>query len=245
MVTVAICDDEVLITSELEQSILNISEKLNMQTEIDVFFMGSQLYKSMASGLCYDLIFLDIEFATDEINGIEVGKLIRNTYNNNTTSIVYISWEMNYAMQLFDIRPLNFLTKPLNDNKIEEVLRLYLKLRGLWSQFFTYKIGRDVLKVQMKDIVYLESDKRKLVLHLADGKKEEFYGTLKAIYQNQLQKFDFLFIHAAYVVNYEYIASLKYYEVILLDGTRIPISQHRRKDIGKAYYDIIERKTSQ
>jgi DNA-binding LytR/AlgR family response regulator len=245
MITVAICDDEILITSELEQSIFDIFDKLNIQAEIDIFFAGSELYKNMTSGVCYDLIFLDIEFAKGEINGIEVGNLIRNTYNNNTSSIIYISWEMNYAMQLFDIRPLNFLIKPLNDNKIEEVLRLYLKLRGLWSEFFTYKIGHDVSKVQMKDIVYLESAKRKLILHLADGKKEEFYGTLKDTYQNQLQRFDFLFIHAAYVVNYDYIASLKYSEVILLNVTRIPISHHRRKEIGKAYYGIFKRKSAQ
>jgi len=32
-----------------------------------------------------------------------------------------------------------------------------------------------------------------MILHLADGRKEEFYGSLKNEYEEQLKKFDFLF----------------------------------------------------
>jgi DNA-binding LytR/AlgR family response regulator len=53
---------------------------------------------------------------------------------------------------------------------------------------------------------------------LADGKKEEFYGTLKEIFTEQLQRFDFLLIHASYAVNYDYIAAIKYGEVVLTTG---------------------------
>ena len=77
---------------------------------------------------------------------------------------------------------------------VEQLTRTYLKLSGLWSGDFTYKIGHDNYKVQIKDIVYLQSVKRKLILHLRDGRKEEFYGSLKEVYQNQLKRFDFLFI---------------------------------------------------
>ena len=245
MITVAICDDEKAFGAKLEQSLLDIFRKMNIKHEIDVFYTGTRLCERMKSGVYYDLIFLDIEFAKGEMNGIEVGKIIRNTCDNQTSAIVYISWEMTYSMQLFDIRPLNFLIKPLDDKKVEEILSIYLKLKGLSSAVFTYKIGHNISKAQMKDIVYLESAKRKLVLHLRDGKKETFYGTLKETYQNQLQRFDFLFIHAAYIVNYDYVVSLNYKEIILLDGTQLPISHHRRKEVGKAYYEIIKRRSVQ
>jgi len=244
MITVAICDDEKQITSELEQSLLDIFRKMNIKYEIDVFYTGVELCTHIKSTY-YDLIFLDIEFDKDELNGIEVGKLIRNTHANQTSSIIYISWEMKYAMELFDIRPFNFLIKPLDDEKIEQIIRLYLQLKGQWTEVFTYKSGHHILKAQMKDIVYLESNKRKVTLHLTGGQKEEFYGTLKEAYQNQLQRFDFLLIHAAYIVNYDHVAILKYDVLVLTDGTSLPISRHRRKEIGKAYYDIIKRRSAQ
>ena len=238
---VAICDDEKSIGAELERIIINTLGKMNIKYEIDVYFTGEELCSKMEAGTHYDLIFLDIEFAKNAINGVEVGSLIRNTHSNNITSIVFISWKMKYSMQLFDIRPLNFLIKPLEYEKVEEVLKTFLKLAWTWSGDFTYKIGHDTYKVQIRDIVYLQSDKRKLILHLSNGRTEEFYGTLKEVYQDQLKRFDFIFIHASYVVNYDYIAAAKYNEVVLTDGeTSLPISKPKRPEVRDAYCAIME-----
>ena len=243
MLFVAICDDEKRIGAELERALMDMLGKQNIQCEIDVYATGEALCAKMERGAHYNLIFLDIAFAQNAINGVEVGKLIRETYRNDLTSIVYISWEMKYSMQLFDIRPLNFLIKPLDYVKVERTMVTYLRIAGLWAREFTYKIGHNTYKVQIKDIVYLQSDKRKLILHLTDGRKEAFYGMLKEVYQEQLQRFDFIFIHASYVVNYDYIAIAKYDEMILIDGiTSLPISQPKRKNVKEAYYDIMERR---
>lgn len=244
MINIAICDDEKRIGAELERSLLEIFNKMNIKHEIDVYFTGEELCNKIETGILYDLIFLDIEFTKDEINGIEVGRLIRDSHNNDMVSIVYISWQMKYSMQLFDIRPLHFLIKPLNYEKIEQVVKTYIKIAGLWFKEFTYKIGHDIFKVQIKDIIYLESCDRKLILHLADGRKEEFYGALKEVYQEQLQKFDFLYIHSAYVVNYDYVASLKYNELTLINReTSLPISQLKRKEVRETYCAIMEKRT--
>ncbi|MCL1917941.1 MAG: LytTR family DNA-binding domain-containing protein [Peptococcaceae bacterium] len=239
----AICDDEKGISANLENALVKILGKLNIRYEIDIYFTGEELCSKMEDGAHYDLIFLDIEFAKNAINGVEAGRLIREHYQNDMVSIVYISWEMKYSMHLFDIRPLHFLLKPLDYAKVEQVIKTYMKLARLWSGDFTYKAGRDIYKVQIKDIIYLESIKRKVILHLADGRKEEFYGTLKEVWQDQLQRFDFIFIHASYVVNYDYIAAIKYNELVLSHGAAIlPISQHKRKDVRESYYAITEKR---
>ena len=240
---VAICDDEKRICAEMENGLIDILGRLNIKYEIDVYFTGEQLCAKMENGAHYDLVFLDIEFAQNTINGVEIGKHIREVHRNDMVSIVYISWKMKYSMQLFDIRPLNFLIKPLDYEKVEQVIKTYLNISELWSEDFTYKIGHDTYKVYIKDIVYIQSVKRKLVLQLADGRKQEFYGALKEVYQEQLQRFDFLFIHSAYVVNYDYVATVKYDELILLNNPiALPISQPRRKEVREAYYGIMEKR---
>ena len=240
---IAICDDEKKIGAELESTLLNIFGKLNIKSEIDVYFTGEELCEKMENGMSYDLIFLDIEFAKNAINGVDVGRYIREAHGNNTVSIVYISWERKYAMELFESRPFDFLIKPLDELKIEAVIKRYLNITGLLSQNFTYKIGHNIHKVQVKDIIYLQSDNRKITMHLSDGRKEEFYGTLKEVYQNQLYQFDFLPIHASYVVNYDYIAVAKYNEMILIGGkTTLPISKSRRAEIRETYCTIINKR---
>ena len=243
MIYVAVCDDELAIGAELEHMLLDIFGKQNIEYEIDVFFDGEELHKKIKAGAHYDLIFLDIEFAQSEMNGVETGRLIRDVYQNHLTSIVYISWEKKYALHLFDIQPLNFLIKPLKYDKIEEVVNKYLKVTKLWSGTFTYKIGHNTFKVSIKDIVYLESYDRKLVIHLADGRKDEFYGSLKELYEEQLKKFDFLFIHASYLVNYDYITALKFNQVLLVNNTTpLPISKHRKSKIRERYAEMIRKR---
>ena len=243
MLIVAICDDERNIGSELENTLFEIFYKLNIKADIDVFYTGEELRRHIEAGAHYDLIFLDIQFAQSETDGVEVGRFIRDVHHNHLTSIVYISWEKNYAMQLFEIQPLNFLVKPLTDERIEEVVRRFLKISGLWSGTFTYKIGHDNFKVQIKNIVYLESYDRKIIIHLADGRKEEFYGSIKEAYEGQLKQYDFLFIHNAYVVNYDYVAALKFNQVLLAESTTpLPISKHRKNEVRESYYAILERR---
>ena len=242
MIHVAICDDETKIGAELECALIDIFDKLNIKYEIDVFFTGKELCEKMEAGSHYDLIFLDIEFSK-EINGVEIGRIIREVHKNHLAAIIYISWETKYALELFDIHPLNFLVKPLTHEKIDDVIRKYLKISGIWSEVFTYKIGHDTLKIPVKAIIYLESSDRKLILHLASGKKEEFYGSIKTAYEEQLKRFDFLFIHNAYVVNYDYVTTFKIDQVHLVNSeTTLPISKHRISDVRKSFFDITERR---
>jgi len=240
---VAICDDEKEISWKLEDILIDIFDQLKIKYEIDVYSTGEEVCQKIANGKHYDLMFLDIEFAHHAINGIEVGRFIREQQNNHAMSIVYISGHMKFAMQLFDIRPLQFLIKPLDYEKVGSTIETYLKLANYWSESFTYKIGHDFFKVKIKDIIYLESFDRKLILHLSNGQQKEFYGTLKKVYQEQLAKFDFLFIHANYVVNYDCITIMRYDELTLtVSNTTLPISQGKRKEIRAIYISIMEKR---
>jgi len=240
---VAICDDEKEISKVLEDILVSLFDKLNIQYEIDVYSTGEAVCQKIANGKHYDLMFLDIVFVHYSFNGIDVGRFIRESQNNHNMSIVYMSGHVKFAMQLFDIRPLNFLIKPLDYARVESTIETYLKLAEYWARSFTYKIGHDIFKAEIRNIVYLESIDRKLILHLSNHRKEEFYGSLKKVYQEQFAKFDFLFIHASYLVNYDYIAKMKYDELVLTEcNTILPISQGKRKEMRAAYIAIMEKR---
>jgi DNA-binding LytR/AlgR family response regulator len=241
MVKVVICDDEKEICAKLESSLISIFAEMKMKCDIAVFFAGQELCRKIEAGENYDLIFLDIEFSKSEINGVETGKLIRDSHK--TVSIVYISWEKSYAMQLFDIRPLNFLLKPLEYEKIKQVAETYVKLSGFSAGEFVYKKGHGTLKVQIKDIMYLESRGRKIIIHMENGGQEEFYGSLKIAYNEQLAGFDFLFIHSAFVVNYDCITETKYSQLHICGKQDfLPIGQSRRNEIRERYLSIMQRR---
>jgi DNA-binding LytR/AlgR family response regulator len=177
----------------------------------------------------------------ENINGVQVGTKIRNEYNDELTQIVYISGKTEYALELFDINPLNFLVKPLDYDKIEKVINKHLKITGFWTDVFSYSVGHDTFKIKLKEIMYLESNGKKIKMFLKD-REEEFYGSLEEIYNTQLIKYDFLYIHKSYIVNYDYVSVFEYEKLLLTNGEKLPIGQYKRKEIRKIQNEIKKRR---
>jgi len=236
MIKIAICDDHNAICSQVETYVINICKDLRIKCEIDVYYSGERLCQQLEKGEIYELIFLDIEMG--ETNGVEVGRKIRDEYNNESLQIVYISGKTEYALDLFKVRPLDFIIKPLNKEKIESIINKYFKLTNLWSDVFTYKIKYDTFKVKLKNIKYLESDGRKVKIHLID-RTDEIYSSLEDIYNNHFKKYEcFIYPHNSYIVNYEYVSIFEYENLFLHDGTKIPIAQSKRKEIRNIHKNL-------
>ena len=237
MYLIAICDDEKNICSRIEQLLIAHLEKEDIPYEIDVFSTGTELLNTMNAGRHYDLLFLDIELAHDDKSGVEFSHLIRENLQNKRLPICFISWEVSYAMSLFDSQPLNFLVKPVDAPKIEKVMRQFSQIAKTHNATLSYKIGHDYYKQPLQEILYLESQGRKINVYLNNGETISFYGKLKEVYaEGQLEKFDFLLVHASYVVNDEYVARFSYEELTLLNGKKIPISQVNRARIRNAHF---------
>lgn len=242
MHTIAICDDEVVLGVELEEILRDIFKELNAEGEIDIYHTGEEICERIRVGAHYDLIFLDINFANSDFSGINVGEFIRDSCQNNRTSIVYMSWEKGYALELFKIRPMDFLIKPLNKEEVENAVRTFLRLSKDWSKDFTYKRGYLTFRQQVKEMMYLEGQNRKIIIHLAQGGREEFDGSLKKAYKEQLEGMNFLMVSSSFLVNFDYITSINYKELFVNNNpTPLLISPNRREKVREKYFEIMKR----
>ncbi len=229
MFRIGICDDESIICSEIENIILNYSKSISEKIEVDVFYSGEELYEFLKSDNCVDMIFLDIEL--NKLNGVELGRIIRNELKNENIQIVYISSKENYAMELFDVRPLNFLIKPIDKLKVIEMINKAMELLNKLDVFFKYKQGHNFCKKEIKDILYFESDNRQVkMVTITD--EITFYGNLSEIH-SQLELHKFFFTHKSYLVNYHHVAEFYYDKLILTNSHVLPISQSKRTEVRK------------
>lgn len=225
---IAICDDDPHVCAQVEAFLLGFDKKFGEKGEIDVFFCGEALLFHISSGVHYDIIFLDIEL--ELLSGIEVGSIIREEYHNEITQIVYISGSDSYAMELFAVRPLHFLIKPLQEELIRAVMRKAMELIDKGNHFFECRIGRVQNRIPLKDILYFESEGKKIRIAHCDNKNYEFYGKLNEIEQ-QVDSQDFLIIHKSYLVNYCYVIEYQYEYVKMSNQIILPISQQHRKEV--------------
>ncbi|MCR1898494.1 LytTR family DNA-binding domain-containing protein [Irregularibacter muris] len=227
MFQIAICDDEQLICSQIEDIILDYQKLINEKIEIEIFYSGEELYRYMEKGHYFDLIFLDIELK--EINGVKVGRKIREEMDDQTVQIVYVSGRDSYYRDLFEVRPMHFLSKPIDRDKVIKDIELAMKLTDKLDGTFNYKKGHIYYKIPFKNIIYFESLGREIKMVSTQG-EELFYGKLKDVY-HEVAKHHFLYIHKSYIVNYAHVTIFKYDEVTMSNTICLPISQSRRTAI--------------
>lgn len=240
MLNIAICDDDKMICAQIENIILEYQKCFQKNIDIQVYYTGESLLHEIEKNNSnnIDLIFLDIELF--KLSGIDIATIIRKQFNNHRIQIVYISGYPQYAMDLFNSHPLNFLVKPINPQNVIENIELCYKLLSKENHYFSYKTKFTTKKIPLHEIIYFESNDRKITIFTKDG-TDTFYAKLGNLYE-ELKENRFLLIHKSYLVNYTHIKFLHYEYVILENNTELPISQKRRKIIREQSRDLIQNK---
>jgi len=227
MFKVAICDDNKAICIEIRKEIEEFFATENIKYEINIFYSGEELIKSLKGQENYDLIFLDIEL--NVINGIMVGHFIREELQDENMQISFISAKTSYALELFEIRPIHFLVKPISKVQIFKVIEKTLKLQGRQTKYLCYKSERTEKKVLYRDILYFNSEGKKIFVHMING-KDYFYGKLCDL---TIPTTDFVCIHKSFIINRHYVVQFKFDRVLLSNSQELPISRTYRKEVRK------------
>ena len=126
------------------------------------------------------MFFLDIEI--EFMNGVQVERFIREKLQDDNTLIVYMSSYTKYAMELFEVRPMDFLIKPLNEKKIIKALETGTKLLHKGEVSFQYKQGRNWNKIYIRNIIYFKAKDREVEMITQNG-TITFYEALESIYE--------------------------------------------------------------
>ena len=224
LMNIIICDDEKNTCAELEGIISRYASKYNLKLYIDIFFNGNTLIEYLYKEEVPDILFLDIEIPGN--NGVAVGEYIRRVLENEQMFIVYISSKEQYAMQLFQNRPFDFLVKPLDMNKIVQVLDCIFRIMGKDNNSFEYQSNGALYRVQYKDIMYFQSIGKKISI-VMKHEIRDFYGKLTDV-EKKIPHDIFLNIHKSYLINFNYVKEYTYEWVKILNEDILNISKRNR-----------------
>lgn len=230
MIKIAICDDNNEICSFIETILIEYFQNKLELFSIDVFYSGQDLISHINTVANFDIIFLDIEL--NDTNGIAIGKKIREDFEDDITKIIYISGNKEYAIDLFEISPINFLIKPFTKEKVLYNLKKCIYKINKDNKLFYYKQHKIIQREYFKNIIYFESAGRKIKL-VTENKEEYFYDRIQNIYQ-KLKNEQFINTHNCYIVNYNYIRKVTLNNIILYNEKIIPLSRSKKDEaLGK------------
>lgn len=226
MYRIGICDDEKGTCANLENIIYKFGDEHGFQFDIDVWYSGEKLCEYLKQKNSLDMIFLDINLVS--MDGIKVGNFIRDELENMETDIIYISSDSSYAMSLFKLQPMDFLLKPLTEEKIEDVLLRTIKQRQRKKMIFNYQIKGNFYQVCCNKIIYFYSDNKKITI-VTKIEKIIFNGKLKEIMPRL--PYNFIQIHQSIIVNLDYVKECTYEYMVMQDEEKLYISQGNRKSV--------------
>lgn len=231
MLEIAICDDEKLVTANIEKMLEALSAETDTKVNIDVFYDGSTLVNHIKNGKRYDLIYLDIEMAQQ--NGVDAAREIRLVDIN--VLIIYVTIYESYAKEVFEVAAFRFITKPIN----QEIFRKYFldakkEILG-HPRYFRYQYYKVDYRMLIEEIMYFESDKRVTNIVTNNG-RERCYAKIKDIEKCLVESGVYFYrTHQSFLVNPQYVRRYSYTSMELWDGTILSISENRRKSVNKLF----------
>ena len=167
MLNIAICDDDIQTTGQIERLIQKIAKRNFVDTDIEVFWNGESLVNTVAAGDSFDIIYLDIEM--DKEDGISAAKRIR-IYDKNVL-IIYVTSHENHMKESFVVRPFQFLVKPVSEKQMETCFMAAYEDINRGDFYFRYSYQRMFSGV---------SEKEKCSLFVIDKYEIEKYNFLVA-----------------------------------------------------------------
>lgn len=180
-----------------------------------------------------DLIFLDIMMP--EMNGFDFITSLEFPPN-----IIVISSAEEFALKAFDFDVVDYLLKPISYGRfcraIDKVTRYYSRRdtanTGTGDEEIFIKNGSSLVKLKLRDIVYVEALENYVTLNTSD-EKYTIHFTMKAI-ESQLPSGVFIRVHRSYIVNKGMIKSIKENSLEILVGhttATIPIGKSFRENL--------------
>lgn len=234
MITCAMCDDELPFAEQLRSLVMAYAKKKRVELQAETFASAEELLEEIENGAGFEILFLDIEMR--KMDGIELGKKLRE--RSYQTLIIYVSGYDQYMRQLFEAEPFRFLSKPLKQEELENVLdKAFERISRFHRELFTIRFGKNVVNLLCRDIVYLESNKRKVIVNTVRGEYEYYHKLDEAEEELLAISADFVRIHKAYLVNMEHVEAFQYEKLALRDGTILSISEAHRANVRSRFWE--------
>ncbi len=189
-----------------------------------------------------DVVFLDIEMP--QLNGFQILEAVAGV----SFSLVFVTAYDKFALKAFRYSAVDYLLKPIDTQELIQAVQRVEKqqktvpeqLEHLKQQFISpgktfpnrialpYQNG--VAFVDIKDIIYCESDDNYTKFHLSEGHHHLATKSLREI-QELLEERDFLRVHRQYLINLNHIKKFVKGEgsyVVMSNQQTIPVSRAQK-----------------
>jgi two-component system LytT family response regulator len=192
-----------------------------------------------------DLVLLDIQM------GDGTGFDLLHAIDNIDFKLIFVTAHERYAVQAFKYSAVDYILKPVNPQELAEAVEraremtlsdYSVRVKALEENFksneahqrkIILKTMENIFLVEVKDVIYAESDGCYCKLYLEDGSNILTSRPLKE-YQELLDDAGFFRIHKSYLINLRHIKRFEKMEggyIVLTDDHKLPVASRKKDEL--------------
>ena len=228
MIRAIAIDDEPLALKLIE----NFCEQVDFIQLDKIFTSPSDAIKHLRR-FPVDLLFLDIQMPT--INGIDFYKEVKQS-----TMVIFTTAHMEYAVEGFNLSAIDYLLKPYSFERFYKAVSKardnFSLLRQSGESKQTHLLVRadySLQKIEIADIVLIESIRDYLKIHLTSRKPVVTRMTMKSI-EEKLPRKEFVRVHRSFMVSLNKIKMVRN-KVLIIGDKEIPIGSSYEEDFFEVF----------
>lgn len=237
MTRIALCDDDKNAIPVIAGAARSAFEARNFAVTLDAFSSGDELLNAL-DHTPYDLILLDIDMP--DLDGIEVGKRVKAF--DHTIPVVFVSECEDRVFESFSVQPLGFVRKSNFLSDIAAVVELFEKYRQMTqnAEHVEFTARTSLISLRVAHILYAEGSRNYQLIYLMDQDEPvEIKMTMEKL-EERMKPHGFIRIHKGYLVNYRFIRRIDTNQVLLADGTALPIGRSKAQDVRTQYLALLD-----
>lgn len=260
MYRIAVCDDEQADAAYVVNLIKKWASDHAVMVHVETFPSAEAFWFRYEEDRTFDILFLDIEMGaagsgvpeamtgmagvnvsqhmtgmagsdvSHQMNGIELAVRIRERKYGCALQIVFVTGYMDYIEKGYDVEALHYLLKPVTQERLFSVLGRAVQRVEDRERELCLQMPDGMVRIPSSEVRYLEVQRNYVTVH-----GDEDY-TVKKTLGDLERNLDGSFFRTgrSFIVNLRFVKKITKSQVLLKDGTQVPLSRGLYEEINRA-----------
>jgi len=214
---IIICDDEEKQINELSSLLNEWLQARSLAAQISCYNSAESLLFAYEDDKDIDILLLDIQMGG--MDGVSLAKTIRQS--DKSVQIIFISGYTEYILDGYDVEALNYLLKPVSQDKLFTILDKALEKLAYNERVIFINHNGENIRIPLHEIRYLEVLHNYVSIHA-----DETYTVKKTLKEIEAELGEEFFrTGRSYVVNLRHVRKTTKSEVYMSCGGGVPLSR--------------------
>jgi DNA-binding LytR/AlgR family response regulator len=230
---IAICEDIQEDAERLNKVLAHYLNINGLSADVDRFESGEAFLAAFVPGK-YQIIFMDIYMKKGGLNGVQAAENIHAA--DRDAAIILITNSGDFMVHGYRVA-VYYIVKPVSEAEMEIAMSWCRTQLTRFAKTIEVTINREPVTIRLRDIHYIEAQRRTCVLAVARG--EMRVNMPLDTLTGKIGGYPFVECHRSFIVNLVHVADMLDKDFVMENGVRVPVSKAYAAGAGKAFREYV------